>query len=104
MRNPGSQIVLQPDALDAASAASTRGPSLPTPPTPRRRFHQTGRFLLRPLFRALFGMEGEGLEHVPRHGPYLLASNHVSMLDWAFLSYYMAGIEALLDGVAERPW
>jgi 1-acyl-sn-glycerol-3-phosphate acyltransferase len=34
-------------------------------------------------------MNGEGLEHVPRQGPYILASNHVSMLDWAFISYYL---------------
>jgi 1-acyl-sn-glycerol-3-phosphate acyltransferase len=78
--------VLQSEALDVAAAPARRGPSLPTP---RRRFHQTSRYVLRPVFRALFGMEGEGLDHIPPHGPYLLASNHVSMLDWAFLSYYL---------------
>lgn len=34
-------------------------------------------------------MRGEGVEHIPARGPFLLASNHVSMLDWAFLSYYL---------------
>jgi 1-acyl-sn-glycerol-3-phosphate acyltransferase len=62
---------------------------LPLPPEPRRRFHRTCRRALRPLFRACFGMAGEGTEHIPATGPYLLAANHQSMLDWAFLSYYL---------------
>lgn len=45
--------------------------------------------ILKPLFRLYFGMEGEGLEHLPRGGRYLIASNHLSMLDWAFLWYYL---------------
>jgi 1-acyl-sn-glycerol-3-phosphate acyltransferase len=34
-------------------------------------------------------MFGEGVEHIPRRGSYLLAYNHVSMLDWAFVSYFL---------------
>jgi 1-acyl-sn-glycerol-3-phosphate acyltransferase len=51
--------------------------------------HHVSRHLLRPLFRMYFGMRDEGLEHLPPRGPYLLAPNHVSMLDWAFLSYFL---------------
>jgi len=34
-------------------------------------------------------MRGRGIEHIPRRGPYILAYNHVSMLDWAFVSYFL---------------
>ena len=33
------------------------------------------------LLRALFRVRAEGLEHVPRHGPYLMTPNHESYLD-----------------------
>jgi 1-acyl-sn-glycerol-3-phosphate acyltransferase len=56
---------------------------------PHRRTYQSLRFLLRPLFRAYFGMQANGVEHIPRRGPYILAYNHVSMLDWAFVSYFL---------------
>lgn len=36
-----------------------------------------------------FEMVGRGEEHIPRSGPYLLAYNHVSMLDWAFACYFL---------------
>jgi 1-acyl-sn-glycerol-3-phosphate acyltransferase len=71
-----------------------RAPS-PVPPRPRPLpnqrpwFHHVGRALLRPLFRVYFRMRAEGLAHVPAGGPYLLAPNHVSMLDWAFLAYFL---------------
>jgi 1-acyl-sn-glycerol-3-phosphate acyltransferase len=45
--------------------------------------------LLRPVFRACFGMEGSGVEHIPRRGPFILATNHVSLLDWAFVCYFL---------------
>src|SRR4029453_18781894 len=57
-------------------------------PAQRPLLHHVSRHLLRPLFRAYFGMRAEGLAHLPARGPYLLAPNHVSMLDWAFLSYF----------------
>jgi len=34
-------------------------------------------------------MQGGGVEHLPARGAYILASNHVSLLDWAFLSYHL---------------
>ncbi len=71
---------------NAPQAAVERAP---VPLEPHRRFHRACRTLLRPLFRALFGMQATGLEHLPQRGAYILAANHVSMLDWAFLSYYL---------------
>ncbi|MCX8156481.1 MAG: AMP-binding protein [Verrucomicrobiae bacterium] len=48
-----------------------------------------GRLLLRGLFEAVTGfimsthlrVRGDGLEHLPAHGPYILAANHSSHLD-----------------------
>ena len=51
--------------------------------------HHIARFVLRPLFRLYFRIRGEGLTNLPPGGPYLLAPNHVSMLDWAFISYFL---------------
>jgi long-chain acyl-CoA synthetase len=58
------------------------------------------------LLRALFRVRVEGLEHVPRHGPYLITPNHESYLDplalcavlpWAQLrTLYWAGWVGLL--------
>ena len=58
-------------------------------PEPKRRFHRACRHLLRPLFRACWGMRDEGVSHIPARGPFILAANHVSLLDWAFISYYL---------------
>lgn len=41
--------------------------------------------LLSPVLRTLFRPWAEGLEHVPRHGPAILASNHLSFSDSFFL-------------------
>lgn len=61
-----------------------------TPPSSRHPVpHHLARFLLRPLFRVYFRMQAEGLEHLPRSGAYILAPNHVSMLDWAFICYFL---------------
>jgi 1-acyl-sn-glycerol-3-phosphate acyltransferase len=40
---------------------------------------------LGPLLQVLFRPEVEGLEHVPEHGPAILASNHLSYTDWVFM-------------------
>ena len=40
---------------------------------------------LGPVLRVLFRPEVEGLEHVPEHGPAILASNHLSYADWVFM-------------------
>ena len=44
-------------------------------------FYDLVKFVLRLFFRVGFGLEVVGCEHVPRHGPFLVASNHVSYLD-----------------------
>jgi len=51
--------------------------------------HHVARSVLRPFFRLYFRIRGEGLANLPTGGPYLLAPNHVSMLDWAFISYFL---------------
>jgi len=51
--------------------------------------HHVARFILRPLFRLYFRIRCEGIDNLPPAGPYLLAPNHVSMLDWAFISYFL---------------
>ncbi|MGQ0466016.1 MAG: lysophospholipid acyltransferase family protein [Sporichthyaceae bacterium] len=42
-------------------------------------------FLLGPPLRAMFRPAVEGLEHIPTHGPAILASNHLSFSDSFFL-------------------
>jgi 1-acyl-sn-glycerol-3-phosphate acyltransferase len=60
-----------------------------TIPAPNLVLHHLLRFVLRPLFRLYFRMRGEGLANLPRTGRFLIAPNHVSMLDWAFISYFL---------------
>ena len=43
------------------------------------------RALLRPVSRALWNIEVEGLERLPSSGPAILCPNHISFLDSAFL-------------------
>ncbi len=60
-------------------------------PTPYRpaRWHLAARWLLRPwfraVFRAAFRVRLQGLEHIPRQGPYVVVYNHVSILDPPFI-------------------
>ena len=44
-------------------------------------FYDLSKFVLWLFFRAGFGLEVVGREHVPRSGAFLVASNHVSYLD-----------------------
>src|SRR4051794_41668374 len=41
--------------------------------------------ILTPLLRFFFRVRVEGIEHVPDHGPAILASNHLSFSDSIFL-------------------
>ncbi|AEC03051.1 phospholipid/glycerol acyltransferase [Parasphaerochaeta coccoides DSM 17374] len=49
--------------------------------------------VLRPLFRAYFSLcfslEWDGLDRIPRSGPYIIISNHVHIMDPFFISPYM---------------
>ena len=79
-------------ANDAPARAPVEGVARERPralPAQRAALHHVSRALLRPLFRVYFRMRAEGREHLPARGAYLLAPNHVSMLDWAFLSYFL---------------
>ena len=69
------------------SPLGTGRPVVVPPRTPS--IHHAIRLLFHPLFRVYFGMRGEGFEHLPAYGPFVIAANHVSMLDWAFLSYFL---------------
>jgi 1-acyl-sn-glycerol-3-phosphate acyltransferase len=73
-----------PSTLDHATA-SRRQPPVLTRKHPL--VHHVARFFLDPVFRFYFRTRAEGLEQMPREGAFLLAPNHVSMLDWAFISY-----------------
>lgn len=48
-------------------------------------FYQLTKIVLSPLLRLYFHVTSEGVEHVPREGPAILASNHLSALDSAFI-------------------
>lgn len=55
--------------------------SAPPPATRPGPVFYIGRALLRPLLRLRFRPRVTGAEHIPRTGPVLLASNHLSALD-----------------------
>jgi 1-acyl-sn-glycerol-3-phosphate acyltransferase len=75
--------------LDIVRRCRVRDRSAAVVPARTPAIHHALRLLLRPVFRAYFGMRGEGVQHLPPHGPFLIAPNHVSMLDWAFISYFL---------------
>ena len=73
-----------------AERTGARTPTGAAPMPPQLRFIYVPLYrILKPLFRLYFGMQHEGVEHLPSGGRYLIASNHLSMLDWAFLWYYL---------------
>jgi 1-acyl-sn-glycerol-3-phosphate acyltransferase len=47
--------------------------------------YRVTKIILTPILRSLFRPWVEGMEHVPRHGPAIFASNHVSFSDSIFL-------------------
>ena len=65
-------------------------------PAQRPRLHRLARLLLRPLFLLYFRMRSEGLANLPRDGRFLIAPNHVSMLDWAFITYFLPRVVRFL--------
>jgi 1-acyl-sn-glycerol-3-phosphate acyltransferase len=74
------------------SAAPHRtGPAAPGPVAAAAPVSRTGYFYwvtkvaLTPVLTVAFRPRVEGIGHVPRRGPAILACNHVSFLDWMFL-------------------
>ena len=68
-------------------------------------FYVIARFVLRPLFWAVFRPHVRGREHVPLTGPVILASNHLSFIDSIAIPLVGAA-EGLLPGqggVLHRP-
>jgi 1-acyl-sn-glycerol-3-phosphate acyltransferase len=60
---------------------------------------QTFRALMRPVFRLIFHILSQvriqGLENVPKHGPYLIAINHISLYEPPFiLAFWPTPLEA----------
>lgn len=51
------------------------------PPTRMGATYALGRFVLAPLARMLYRPRVEGKDHVPRSGPVIFASNHLSFID-----------------------
>jgi len=76
---------------DAASTVTAPLRATSFLPPARRGFHEFWLPILRPAYRRMFGMAAHGLGNLPRQGPFILAPNHVSMMDWSFLSYYFPG-------------
>lgn len=52
---------------------------------PRRTLYRTLRSWLRPPLTRFFPLLVEGLGHLPRHGPYIIAANHHNYLDGVVL-------------------
>lgn len=52
-------------------------------------FYWVVKAILSPILRLLYRPEVEGLEHVPRDGAAILASNHLSYVDWLFLPLFV---------------
>jgi 1-acyl-sn-glycerol-3-phosphate acyltransferase len=48
------------------------------------------RILLRLLFRLLYRVKIEGLQHIPAQGPVILCSNHISLLDPPLVGTYLS--------------
>lgn len=47
--------------------------------------YRMAKAVMTPLFRVLFRVRVEGLHHLPRRGPVILAANHLSFMDSLFL-------------------
>jgi 1-acyl-sn-glycerol-3-phosphate acyltransferase len=41
-------------------------------------------------------MRAQGLENLPERGSYIIVPSHVSMLDWAFLSYFLTRLTSFV--------
>jgi 1-acyl-sn-glycerol-3-phosphate acyltransferase len=72
------------------------------------RFYRVVRAVLGAIYRALIPMKVTGLEHLPRHGPVILAANHISFFDTVVLMFsvprrtYFVGKAEYLDSWTTR--
>lgn len=71
-------------ALTRARGARSIAPP-PRSPIP----HHLVRLLVTPWARVYFRLRSLGLERLSWERPFILAPNHVSMLDWGFISYFL---------------
>jgi 1-acyl-sn-glycerol-3-phosphate acyltransferase len=62
---------------------------------------KTTRFLIRLLLRLLTHTEASGKENIPLHGNFVIASNHLGMVD-AFLPFYLINNNNLVLLVGEK--
>ncbi len=69
------EILQEPPPRDFA------GTLLSAPPWHHRPVASLARIVVRSLLQTVFGLEVAGLQHLPREGPLVLASNHVSYFD-----------------------
>jgi 1-acyl-sn-glycerol-3-phosphate acyltransferase len=68
-----------------SEAARTTAPEEPAAPVGSGYFYWVTKVVLTPVLTLAFRPRIEGVRHVPRSGPAILACNHVSYLDWLFL-------------------
>lgn len=87
--------------MSRPTAATAKPPAAAAPVAPSRLY-----FTLRAPARAalvrFFGLSIEGLEHLPEHGPYLIAANHHNYLDGVVLGCAVPPPVAFL--VMPRVW
>jgi 1-acyl-sn-glycerol-3-phosphate acyltransferase len=84
IREPLPSVSAGPAGLaHAPGAGSGRGAAARRSPA---RLYVGIRSLVRPVLRRLFDFRVSGLEHLPQHGPYLVAANHVNYLDGVVLA------------------
>jgi 1-acyl-sn-glycerol-3-phosphate acyltransferase len=65
----------------ARLTAFTRGPGLPRSPVPVPPLYRAVRAGARAVLERAFDLQIEGLDHLPRRGPYIVAANHHNYLD-----------------------
>src|SRR6478752_6422307 len=56
-------------------------PAEPSSPTQMGATYALGRFIIAPLGRFIYRPQVEGKDHVPKSGPVIFASNHLSFID-----------------------
>jgi 1-acyl-sn-glycerol-3-phosphate acyltransferase len=75
-----------------ANKAGKKKGALPMPKFNPKELHPSlglVAFVLIPLVRLLFGLRVKGLEKLPKSGPYVLVSNHVTNVDALAVAYFV---------------